>query len=1062
MTLRWREPYLRYLLLLTSVLTVLPLTVARGQELDTNQFSAMQWRLIGPFRAGRVTAVAGIPGRPDTYYFGTPGGGVWKTTNSGQVWRPIFDSERVASIGALAVAPSDINVIYLGTGEQTRGNGLYRSADGGETWKNVGLQDVPFIQAVIVDPQNPDVLVVGGNSIGVGILWRPLPASARTANHGIFKTMDGGKTWKKVFAGDDTLGVFDLCSDPSDPRTLYAALYRPASGSGDSEIPATSEIVKSVDAGSTWTPLATKGLPDKGWGRLGIAVAPGTNGRRLYAILEQGFFRSNDGGASWRQSTEDPRVLGSSYFSRVFVDPQNPDVLYVAQTSLYRSTDGGQTFEAYVGAPSGDDFHVLWIDPQNSARMILGVDQGAIISVDAGKSWSSWYNQPTGQFYHVSTDNAFPYRVYAAQQDSGTAAVLSRSDYGEILAQDWFSVGGFEYAFITPDPLNPNWVYSGGWYGSVVRFDKATGQIATVFERGEKYRTASMPPLVFSPQDPSTLYLGTQFVLKTSDHGVSWQPISPDLTGYKEEENEEEPKRDSDKPRPPAITTLSPSEVQPGVMWAGTSNRIVQVTRDSGATWQNVSPHGLTEPTQILAVEASHHDAATAYLTVGASRESTPPYVARTHDYGRSWQKIINGFPEREMVRVVREDPKRKGLLYAGTDTGVFVSWDDGDHWQSLQLNLPPTPVTDLQVHANDLVISTFGRALWILDDVTPLREISPQITASDASLFRPATAMRVRWDNYQDTPYPVETPSGQNPPDGAILDYFLKSAPAGEITLTIYDDKGGEVAQFSNEAKPPDLGPANAPNYWFAPMVALPKAEGVNRFAWNLRYPPPLSLPYGYDGELLAYTEYSTADHAIPGETPRVQPQGPLVVPGNYTLELRAAGQTLRQPLTIELDPRVHASQADLVEQLDLAQEITRGMKASYDAYQQVAGLRKALTERQEGLKGAELKEAKDAADALDKKIDAVQTGTRTAPGFGPVNRDLTRLTYSVESADVRPADAVRSAVQQSCDALDKDLANWRQLNEQDLASFNAMLTAARLQPLPPVAASTSTGCKK
>jgi photosystem II stability/assembly factor-like uncharacterized protein len=1045
-----------------AFLTVLPLNVARGQEIKSNQFSAMQWRLIGPFRAGRVTGVAGVPGHPDTYYFGTPGGGVWKTTNSGQVWRPIFDSERVASIGAVAVAPSNSNVIYVGTGEQTVGNGLYRSADGGETWTNVGLRDVPYIQEVVVDPQNPDIVVVGGRSVGVGILWRPLPASAKTANRGIFKTMDGGKTWKKVLAKDDTLGVVDLCSDPSDPRTLYAVLYRPASGSGDSEVPATSEIVKSADEGSTWNPLVSKGLPDKGWGRLGIAVAPETNGRRLYAILEQGFFRSDDGGASWQQSTTDPRLLGSGYFSRIFVDPRNPDVLYVAQTSMYRSTDGGHTFEAFAGAPSGDDFHVLWIDPQNSARMIAGVDQGAIISVDSGQSWSSWYNQPTGQFYHVSTDNAFPYRVYAAQQDSGTAGILSRSDYGEIMVQDWFSIGGFEYAFITPDPLNPNWVYSGGWYGSVIRFDKATGQIATVFERGEKYRTAAMPPLVFSPQDPSTLYLGAQFVLKTSDHGLSWQPISPDLTGYKEKENEEEPKRNSDKPRPPTITTLSPSEVQPGVMWAGTSNRLVQLTRDSGTTWQTVSPPKLAEPMEVLEVEASHHDAPTAYLVAGATRESTPSYVARTRDYGHTWQKIVNGSPAREMVRVVREDPKRKGLLYAGTDTGVLVSWDDGNHWQSLQLNLPATPVTDLAVHANDLVISTFGRALWILDDVTPLREISPQIAASEVHLFHPATAMRVRWENYQDTPYPVETPAGKNPPDGAILDYSLKSAPTGELTLTIYDDKGGEVAQFSSEARPPDLAPANAPNYWFAPAVALPKAAGVNRFAWDLRYPPPLSLPYGYYGELLEYTEYTTADHAIAGQTPRVQPQGPLVVPGNYTLELRAASQTLRQPLTIELDPRVHVSQSDLVEQLDLAQEITRGMKASHDAYRQVAALRTDLTERQKALNGAELKQTKDAADSLDKKIDAVEKGTRTAPGFGPVNRDLTRLIFSVESADIRPGDAVRAAVQQSCEALDKDLASWRQLSEQDVAAFNAMLTTAKLSPLPSVAASTSVGCKK
>ncbi|MGB7553147.1 MAG: hypothetical protein WBM04_02160 [Candidatus Korobacteraceae bacterium] len=1060
MILRRRKPCIRFSLLMMTVLTILPLEVAHAQAFDTGQFSAMQWRLIGPFRGGRVTAVAGVPGRPDTYYFGTPGGGIWKTTNSGQVWRPIFDHEPVPSIGALAVAPSDSNAIYAGTGEQTAGNGLYRSADGGETWKNVGLQDVRFIQAIVVDPQDSDTVVVGANSIGFGILWQPLPASARTANRGIFKTTDGGKTWKKVLSNDETLGVVDLCSDPSDPRTLYAVLYRPASGSGDSEVPATSEIVKSGDGGSTWNPLATKGLPEKGRGRLGIAVAPGTNGR-LYVILEQGFFRSDDGGATWQQSTKDPRILGSAYFSRVFVDPKNPDVLYVAQTSLYRSTDGGHTFEAYVGAPSGDDFHVLWIDPQNSARMILGVDQGAIISVDSGRSWSSWYNQPTGQFYHVSTDNAFPYRVYGAQQDSGTAGVLSRSDYGEILAQDWFSIGGFEYAFITPDPLNPNWVYSDGWYGSVVRFDKGTGQIATVFEHGEKYRTSSMPPLVFSPRDPSTLYLGTQFVLKTSNGGLSWQEISPDLTGYKEAE-EKEAKPDPGKPHPPAITTLAPSEVQSGVMWAGTSNRIVQLTCDAGANWQNVSPPGLTEPTQILAIEASHYDAATAYVAIGATRESTPPYVVRTHDYGRTWQKISNGFPEREMVRVVREDPKRKGLLYAGTDTSVFVSWDEGDHWQSLQLNLPPTPVTDLQVHATDVAISTFGRALWILDDVTPLREMSPQITATEAYLFRPATRMRVRRDNYQDTPYPVETPAGQNPPDGAILDYFLKGVPPGEVTLTIYDDKGNEVNQYSSEAKPPDLLPANAPNYWFAPAAALPKAAGVNRFAWNLRYPPPLSLPYGYNGDLLGYTEYTTADHAIPGQTPRVQPPGPLVVPGNYTLELRAAGQTLRQPLTIELDPRVHASQSDLAEQLDVAQEISRGMKASYDAYLQVAALRKALDDRQKALNGDELKQTKDAAASLDKKIDAVQNGTRTAPGFGLVNRDLTRLIYSAESADVRPADAVRSAAQQSCDALDKDLSTWRQLSEQDLASFNTMLTVAKLSPLQPVTAVTSAGCKK
>jgi len=1058
LTLRWPEPRFRPFLALVLILAVLPFNMTGEEQPDSNQFSRMQWRLIGPFRAGRVTAVAGVPGDPSTFYFGTPGGGVWKTTDGGQVWHPIFDSERVASIGALTVAPSDPNVVYVGTGEQTRGHGLYRSSDNGMTWKSVGLQDVLYIQAIVVDPQNPDVIVVGGNSVGVGILWRPFPKSAAVDNRGIFKTTDGGRSWRKVLSNDDTFGVVDMCSDPGDPRSLYAVLYRPASGSGDSEVAATSDIVKSTDGGSTWAPLESKGLPEKGRGRLGIAVAPGTSGHRLYAILEQGFFRSDDAGATWQQSTKDPRVLGSNYFSRVFADPHNPDVLYVAQTSLYRSTDGGKTFEAYVGAPSGDDFHVLWIDPRDSARMILGVDQGAIISVDGGKTWGSWYNQPTGQFYHVSTDDAFPYRVYAAQQDSGTAGVLSRSDYGQILAQDWYSIGGFEYAFIAPDPAHPNFVYSGGWYGSLVRFDKATGQIATVFERGQKYRTAQMPPLAFSPQDASSLYFGTQFVLKTSDGGLTWQEISPDLTGYTEKEVEEKP--NPDKPRPPAITSLSPSPVQAGEIWAGTSNRLVHLTRDSIVTWQNVSPAGLAEPTQILYVEASHHDPATAYLTVGATRQSTPPYVARTHDYGRTWQKIVNGFPENEMVRVVREDPKRKGLLYAGTDTGVFASWDDGDHWQSLSLNLPATPVTDLQVHANDLVISTFGRSLWILDDLTPLREIDPEITAADVYLFPPATAMRVRWDNYQDTPYPIETPAGQNPPDGAIIDYFLRTPAASELTLTIYDEQGAEIAKLSSEANPADLPPANVPSYWFAPPDALPKAAGVNRFVWNLRCPPPLSLPYGYEDELLEYTEYTMADHAVPGLTPRQQPRGPFVVPGKYVTELRYAGHALRQPLIVELDPRVHASQLDFMEQRDLALEISRGMKSSYKAYQQVASLRKALTERRGSLKDS--KKIQEAADSLEKKIDAIEKGPKTAPGFGPVNRDLTRLIFSVESADMRPAETVRSAVQQSCAALDSDLLKWKQLNQQDLASFNAILAESKAPALPVLAESETTGCKQ
>ena len=1049
-----RPPQIR-LFFLILVIALFPLTLI-GQQPGNTLYQGLRWRLIGPFRGGRVTSVAGVPGDPNTYYFGTPGGGVWKTTDGGRVWRPIFDSVPVPSVGAVTVDPSAANVIYVGTGEQMPGKGLYKSTDSGATWTNIGLQDVRYIQAVIVDPRNPNTIVVAGNSVGVGIFWRPLGPLALTANRGIFRTQDGGKTWKKVYNNDTSLGVVDMCSDPDNPSTLYASVFHAGSGSGANTVSDTSDIVKSSDGGATWAPLDSKGLPDKARGRVGIVVAANTGGRRLYAIVDQGLFRSDDAGANWYQSSKDPRVIGSLYFSRVFVDTKNPDVLYVAQTSLYRSIDGGKTFEAFVGAPSGDDFHVLWIDPQNSARMLLGVDQGAIVSADAGKTWTSWYNQPTAQFYHVSTDNLFPYRVYGSQQDSGTAGVLSRSDYGEILLQDWFSIGGMEYSFIAPDPKNPDYVYSNGWYDSVVRYDKSTTEIATLFERGQKYRGTTMPPLVFSPQDPSVLYLGMQMVLKTSDGGKSWQEISPDLTGYVEKEVKESEQGEAGQERPAALTALSPSPKQAGVMWAGTSNRLVQLTRDGGANWQNVTPPGLSAPTEILYVEASHYDPATAYLTVGGTREPTPPAIFRTHDGGKSWQKIVNGFPSDEMVRVVREDPKRKGLLYAGTDTTVFVSWDDGDHWQPLTLNLPPAPVTDMTVQGNDLVISTFGRSFWILDDVTPLRAMTMKIAASKTHLFTPATAMRVRWDNYEDTPFPPETPAGQNPPDGAILDYYLMNPAKTDLTLTIYDDKGAEVASYSSSPQPIDIPPANAPEYWFAPPVALTKSSGVNRFVWNLRYPAPRTLPYGYFGALLAYTEYTLADHAVPNDTPRLQPQGPLVAPGKYTIELEYDGQKLREPLTVELDPRVHVSQQDLVDQRDVALSASRGISASYDAFLAIAHVRRALDDRLKSANG----DLKQAADALSKQIDAALNGTRKEPGFGPVNRELARLIFSVESADMRPADTVRTAIQQNCDALDKNLTQWQQLNAKDIPAFNAVLTNTKAEPLP-VATVNMSGCK-
>jgi photosystem II stability/assembly factor-like uncharacterized protein len=1036
-------------------------SICIAQEPDTKFFSPLRWRLIGPFRAGRVTAVAGVSGQPNLYYFGTPGGGIWKTNDSGRTWQPIFDQQPVAGIGAIAVAPSAPNIIYAGTGHTAAGDGVYKSTDGGTSWTHAGLGDTRFIQAIIVDPRNPNIAVAGANSVGQQILWRPMPKSAFTLNRGVFKTTDGGKTWKQTLAAADTIGVVDLCADPNDARKLYAVLYHPASGHDDAAVEATSDIYFSTDEGSTWKQLLTHGLPGgekkEGRGRLGLAVAPGNHGRRLYAILDQGFYRSDDGGAHWERSTKDPRIIASEYFSRVFVDPLSPDVLYVSQTSFYRSTDGGHTFEAFVGAPSGDDFHVLWIDPHDSKRMLLGVDQGAIITVNGGQTWGSWYNQPTGEFYHVSTDAVFPYNVYGAQQDSGTASVASRSDYGEITDREFLSIAGFEYCFIAPDPLHANLIYSGGWYGTVVRFDRTNGQVATIFEPGDRYRTTNMAPLVFAPRDPHTLYLGTQFLMKTGDAGQSWQELSPDLTGYVE--GDRNAKRDPDTPPPPALSALAPSSVDTGVIWAGTTNQIVQVTRDGGKSWHAVSPPGLGEPQRILAIEASRFDAGTAYVVAGSIRGSMAPYIARTRDFGRTWQKIVAGLGDDEMAEVVREDPAHKGLLYAATNQRVHISFDDGDHWQPLQLNMPVVSVTDLEVHGNDLVASTYGRALWILDDLAPIREMSSgakEKLAEEVYLFPPAAATRVRWDNFQDTPYPPETPAGKNPPDGAILDYFLKSPPAGEVALTVYDDRGQIVHRYSSTDKPPNLPLPNVPEYWFGYEQTLPKEAGLNRFVWDLRYPPLQALPYSYYGNLLEYTEYTLADHAIPGDTPREQPQGPLVVPGNYVIELSAAGKTVRQPLTVTLDPRLHVSAADLQAQLDVMQQISRGLAASYQAFHQVADLRAALAERKKAL-GDNLK---DDVATLEKKLDAIDKGTRTAPGFGPANRDLTRMAGNAQSADVRPADTVRVVVDDRCKSLDEDFALWRTFNAQDLAAFNVKLQAAKLAPLPGAEVPVKSSC--
>jgi photosystem II stability/assembly factor-like uncharacterized protein len=1133
--------------------------------IDPGLYSALRWRLIGPYRAGRVSAVAGIPGDPTAYYMGTPGGGVWKTTSAGTVWTPIFDQEHVASIGDVAVAPSNPSIIIVGTGEQTDGNGVYRSTDAGATWTNIGLKDSKYISTVIIDPRNPDIILVG-------VLGHPiLGVSKPGENRGVYRTTDGGKTWAKTLYKDDMAGVSNMAADPNDPRILYAALWTPFDfRSGPPEGRSQdSWIYKSTDEGASWRPVSESGLPTEPRGRVGLAVAPGTKGQRVFAIMEPGLFRSDDGGATWRQITKDPRINGNLYICRVYVDPNNADIVYVMQTTTYRSTDGGQNFIAYKGAPGGDDYHVLWIDPQNSQRMILGVDQGATISVDGGHTWSSWYNQPTGQFYHVITDNQFPYVSYAPQQDSGTVAVPNRSDYGEISFRDWFSIGGFEFCYIAPDPTNPNIVYSGGWYGSVVRFDKTTGQIVHVFVRDANDHMSQMPPLVFSPQDPHTLYLGAQYVLKTTNAGQSWTRISPDLTtpagtptpadqshsqivvpagaarppvqwanghaplvggeiAAELEDREAGGKDDLEfGQRPPrsALTVLTPSPVSADVMWAGTTNGVVHATRDAAQNWLDVTPPELPEHSEIIAIEASPYEVGTAYVVVEA-RQDPHPYFYRTRDGGRTWQKITDGLDPEWVARIVREDPVRKGLLYAGTANALYVSFDDGDHWQSLQLNFPSSDVRDLAVHGNDLVAATYGRSLWILDDLTPLRLAGPEILTVHSYLLKPEPAVRMRYDNDQETPLPPEEPTAKNPPDGAIIDYYLDSKPSNPLTLEIHDSQGKLVRGFTSLVPKPDTTPKNVPDYWFGAQPQLSTNVGMNRFVWDLRYDPPDALNFSYYGGMLDYIEYTLSDHALPADTPREQTLGPIAVPGQYQLTFIGNGSVMKQPLTITLDPRVHVSQADLEAQLVASKRIVSGLAASAKSFNSLAALRAAIADRlktlgpmpeekpsagnkeagaadnavaqanakekteEEKAKDAQAAklagarsqtnapplpsganvaaanaaratavnpQAKAAADALkdlDKRADAIQEGSFEAPGVGPINRDLARTSFFIQSGDAAPSETAKAALDETCSTLNKDQSALRDLSAQTVPKANALIAKADLAPLPSVPA--------
>ncbi|HEV3153773.1 MAG TPA: hypothetical protein VGZ02_08225 [Candidatus Baltobacteraceae bacterium] len=883
---------------------------ARAQTFDSAMFGGLHWRLVGPFRGGRAIAVTGVPGDPDTFYFGAVGGGIWQTQNAGRTWQPIFDAEHVASIGAIAVAPSDPRIIYVGSGEADmrsdiqQGNGMYKSTDAGKTWTHIGLDDTRQIGKVLVDPKDPDVVYVAA----LGHQYGP------NEQRGVFKTIDGGKTWSKVLYKDPNTGAIDLAMDPSNPDVLYASLwqtrrppwntYPPSNGPGGG-------LYKSADAGKTWMQIAGHGFPAGIVGHIGLSVSA-ANPLRVYAIVDTnnyktgGVYRSDDAGATWTFTDGEQRIWTRGwYFGGITADPKNADAVYVNNTSTYRSTDAGKTFTPIKGAPGGDDNHILWIDPADSNRMILGTDQGVQISVDGAKTWSSWYNQPTAQLYHLAADNRFPYWIFGAQQDSGAIAVASRSIHTGIGYRDWIPIDvGGESGTIAPDPLHPGLEFgSGGPSKEQVTTGWEQTTDPTLSRPDQVWRSTWTLPMVFSPFDPHVLYYSHQQIFRSSDGGASWHVISPDLTRpVNTVPANLDPYTASDNTgltRRGVVYWIAPSPIRAHRIWAGTDDGRIWLTSDEGARWQNVTPPQLTPWSKVGIIDASHFDANAAYAAIDRHRlEDNRPYIYKTHDAGKHWTLITNGLPGNTWVNVVREDPERAGLLYAGTDLGIYVSFDDGANWQSLQLNLPPASVRDIVFRNGDVIAGTHGRSIWILDDAAPLRQLSERVARSRAALLKPETAILFQRGagfgpglHDEGTPIPPEEPQGENAPYGALIDYYVSNAST-PVVLTIADANGKTVRRYASTDKPEtiDYKHLDIPAYWFHPAQPLQATSGAHRWIWNLQ-----------EGD----------------------DQGPVVPPGRYTVTLSVDGRSYRSPLRVVNDPRVRVSDADLRAQYAFALQV-------------------------------------------------------------------------------------------------------------------------------------------
>ena len=1006
-------------LLYSFCLIALSAIQVQSQQVDPAYLQELEYRMIGPFRASRTVGGVGIPSQPNVFFVGVNNGGVWKTDDYGRTWNPIFDDAPTGSVGDLAVSPTNPDIIYVGSGEGLHrpdlgvGDGIFKSEDGGKSWKHIGLSDVQQVGRLIVHPTDPDVVFVAG-------LGHPYGANEE---RGVFRSTDGGQSWEKVLYIDQNTGAIQVEFDPTNPNILFADMWEHREGPWENArfSGRKSGLYKSEDGGTTWRQL-TVGLPtaDQGLGRIGVGISR-SNPRRMYATVDAkengGIYRSEDAGESWSLIHRDYRLWGrGGDFAEIRVHPNDPDKVYVGNIASYQSSDGGISWMSIKGAPGGDDYHRIWINPEQPDIMLFVTDQGATVTVNAGKTWSSWYNQPTSQLYHVTTDNQFPYWVYGGQQESGAIGIASRGNGGQVSFREFIGVGSDEYGYVAPDPKDPNIIYG----GRVMKFDKRTGQaqnVAPEAVRSGKYRILRTMPLLFHPADPNMLLFATNVLWKSMNGGESWEIISPDLT-Y---EQPEVPASIGDfttsemktMKRRGVIYAVAASPLDVNLIWAGTDDGRVHLTRDGGKNWKEVTPPGVKSWDKISIIDAGHFDANTAYLAVNAIRkDDMRPHIYRTTDGGQSWTRIVQGLNPMGPVNVVREDPKQDGLLFAGTERQVYFSTDAGDNWQSLRQNMPATSIRDLVIKDNDLVVGTHGRSIWILDNISPLRELK---TASSltSTLFPVQHAYRVRWNMFSDTPLPPEEPTGENPPDGAIIDFYLPKA-ASRVKLDVIDASGNVVRSFASEDQPEKIDTTSLPHptYWIRPWQSLSTTPGHHRFVWDLRHEPP------------AGARRQFAISAVLGQTPS-GPHGPFVVPGTYQIKLSIDGIEHRQDLEVKMDPRVRTSQADL----DL--QATYSMRC-YRGYQALQEIREGLEQKiSTGRKTDKLKALRGEGQPEDQDLlyGSIYYADPAAETVVGLQNKFIYLMNLLQGADVRPTSQAMKGVEELEQSVEVLKARWEKL---------------------------------